>query len=64
MQEIAEDILKTTNGGDPIGIQQIGINIPEEFSFSQNYPNPFNPVTKIKFEISGSTLSQTYTFSV
>ena len=34
-----------------VGIQNISIEIPSEFSLSQNYPNPFNPTTKIKFEL-------------
>lgn len=37
-----------------IGIQQIGTEIPKQYSLSQNYPNPFNPVTKIKFQIAHS----------
>lgn len=37
---------------DPIGIQQIGTEVPAEFKLHQNYPNPFNPSTKIKFDIS------------
>ncbi len=36
---------------DPIGIQQIGTEVPKEFTLHQNYPNPFNPSTKIKFDI-------------
>jgi hypothetical protein len=44
-------ILKTTNGGEPIGIKKVGKDIPVSFSLSQNYPNPFNPSTKIKFSI-------------
>ena len=44
-------ILKTTNGGKPIGIKPISNEIPKTFSLSQNYPNPFNPSTKIKFSI-------------
>lgn len=32
---------------------------PEKFELYQNYPNPFNPVTKIKFDISGSSAAQT-----
>lgn len=42
---------------DVFGIQQIGSEIPQEFSLYQNYPNPFNPVTKIKFDVKakGST---------
>lgn len=34
-----------------IGINQLGTNIPNDFSLEQNYPNPFNPSTKIKFSI-------------
>ncbi len=44
-------ILRTTNGGEPIGIKPISSEVPASFSLSQNYPNPFNPVTKIKFDI-------------
>jgi hypothetical protein len=35
----------------PIGITQLGTNVPEEFRLFQNYPNPFNPSTKIRFDI-------------
>ncbi|MBZ0204175.1 MAG: T9SS type A sorting domain-containing protein [Ignavibacteria bacterium] len=34
-----------------IGIQQIGSQIPSEYSLNQNYPNPFNPSTVIKFNM-------------
>jgi photosystem II stability/assembly factor-like uncharacterized protein len=44
-------ILKTTNGGEPIGIKPINNKTPVNFMLYQNYPNPFNPVTKIKFDI-------------
>jgi hypothetical protein len=44
-------ILRTTNGGGPIGINTISTEIPKSFNLYQNYPNPFNPVTKINFEI-------------
>lgn len=44
-------ILKTTNGGNTIGIKPISTEIPRNFSLSQNYPNPFNPASKIKFDI-------------
>jgi photosystem II stability/assembly factor-like uncharacterized protein len=44
-------ILKTTTGGNPIGISPIAGKLPDEFFLSQNYPNPFNPTTKIKFSI-------------
>ncbi len=43
-----------------IGISTISGNVPERFSLSQNYPNPFNPTTKIRFEISGSSVAQTF----
>lgn len=36
---------------DPIGIQQLGTEVPVKFELYQNYPNPFNPSTKIKFDI-------------
>ncbi len=36
---------------DPIGIEQIGTEVPRSFELHQNYPNPFNPSTKIKFDI-------------
>ncbi len=36
---------------DVFGIQQIGTEIPNNYSLYQNYPNPFNPTTKIKFSI-------------
>ncbi len=44
-------ILKTTTGGEPIGIEPISNEIPKSYNLFQNYPNPFNPVTKIKFNI-------------
>ncbi|HMQ81171.1 MAG TPA: T9SS type A sorting domain-containing protein, partial [Ignavibacteria bacterium] len=40
------------------GIQQIGSEIPREFSLYQNYPNPFNPVTKIKFDVKAKGKSE------
>jgi photosystem II stability/assembly factor-like uncharacterized protein len=51
-------ILKTTTGGIT-GIQPNSNEIPLQFSLSQNYPNPFNPTTKIRFDISGSSATQT-----
>ena len=44
-------IFHTSNGGNPIGISNIGNKIPSGYNLFQNYPNPFNPVTKIRFEI-------------
>jgi hypothetical protein len=37
--------------GNPVGIQPISNEIPNEFVLSQNYPNPFNPSTIIRFNI-------------
>ncbi|MEO8514036.1 MAG: M14 family zinc carboxypeptidase [Ignavibacteria bacterium] len=34
--------------------------IPDEFSLYQNYPNPFNPSTKIRFDINGASVAQTF----
>ena len=44
-------ILKTTTGGEPIGIKRILNSIPAKLILYQNYPNPFNPYTIIKYEI-------------
>jgi len=44
-------ILRTTNGGNTIGILSSSLQIPRSFSLHQNYPNPFNPVTNIRFGI-------------
>lgn len=35
----------------PIGISQLGTEIPAGYMLKQNYPNPFNPSTNIKFLI-------------
>jgi hypothetical protein len=34
---------------NPVGIKQVGSEVPKEFVLNQNYPNPFNPETKIRF---------------
>ena len=52
-------ILRTTNSGVTF-IPEITGKIPESYSIEQNYPNPFNPVTKIKFDIAGKTVGQTF----
>jgi len=46
--------------GNTIGITNTGTGIPQAFHLDQNYPNPFNPVTKIKFDISGTSVAQTF----
>lgn len=40
-----------TRNYNPIGIQQIGNEIPQSFKLYQSYPNPFNPAASIKFDI-------------
>jgi len=49
----------TIKYSQPIGINPISSEIPNEFSLFQNYPNPFNPSTKIKFAIPTGYASQT-----
>jgi hypothetical protein len=44
-------ILKTTSGGDPIGITPISGNVPGQYELYQNYPNPFNPTTVISYQL-------------
>ncbi|NIV71630.1 T9SS C-terminal target domain-containing protein, partial [Candidatus Saccharibacteria bacterium] len=49
-------ILKTTNGGGPVGIEDHPtVGNPERFYLEQNYPNPFNPTTTIRYQLSKSS---------
>ncbi len=48
-------IVKTTSGGIPIGIQLTNSEIPQHYNLHQNYPNPFNPTSIIKFELPKSS---------
>jgi photosystem II stability/assembly factor-like uncharacterized protein len=40
----------------PTGDPNAHSNVPKDFKLYQNYPNPFNPVTKIRFDVSKSSL--------
>ena len=44
-------IVRTQNGGNFVGLNPTGNEIPETFSLNQNYPNPFNPTTRISFDL-------------
>ena len=44
-------ILKTTTGGQYVGISFLNGEVPQQFKLRQNYPNPFNSQTKINFDI-------------
>jgi hypothetical protein len=44
-------ILKTTDGGGPVGIKPVSNEVPQNFRLEQNYPNPFNPGTVVSFEL-------------
>jgi hypothetical protein len=46
------------NLSPPIGIKNIGSEIPKEYKLYYNYPNPFNPVTKIVFDIPKQSVSE------
>ncbi|MBI4547713.1 MAG: lamin tail domain-containing protein [Ignavibacteriae bacterium] len=54
LQEFAARYVEA-GGSDPIvlGVREIGVGVPNEYSLSQNYPNPFNPSTNVRFEVAG-----------
>jgi photosystem II stability/assembly factor-like uncharacterized protein len=54
--------IHTINGGDTtflLPVNQVGSEVPKQFSLFQNYPNPFNPATNIKYQISKTGKSKT-----
>jgi len=57
-------LLKTINGGEPIGIRNISNEIPNNFLLLQNYPNPFNPSTNINFSIPSNTFVTIRVFDI
>lgn len=48
---------------NPVSVQNISNNIPDNISLYQNYPNPFNPVTNIKFDIKNKTNVSMYLYN-
>lgn len=58
------NLIYTTNGGGPIGIEPISNEVPSGFSLEQNYPNPFNPNTKIQFSIPKSAFTKLTIYDV
>lgn len=48
----AGTIIKTTTGGEYIGVEKVGSEIPARHFLLRNFPNPFNPNTTIRFDIS------------
>ncbi|RPI19191.1 MAG: T9SS C-terminal target domain-containing protein [Ignavibacteriae bacterium] len=48
-------IIRTTNGGTYVVIENITNGLPNNFYLRQNYPNPFNSSSIIEFEISKSS---------
>jgi hypothetical protein len=48
---IVETIRWSLNNPSPVGITNVGAEIPSKFALYQNYPNPFNPATNIRFDV-------------
>lgn len=50
--------ITTIKYSEPIGINNISSEVPDDFMLYQNYPNPFNPLTKFRFQIPAKGKSQ------
>ena len=50
--------IATIKYSEPIGIEPVSIEVPEDYMLYQNYPNPFNPVTNIRFDVKAKSKSQ------
>lgn len=48
----------------PIGIVNLGTEVPQKFSLEQNYPNPFNPKTSIKFDLAKTGLVKLVVYDI
>jgi len=54
----------TIKYSQPVGINPIIAEIPNEFYLHQNYPNPFNPQTKIRYELPKNSDVQIYIYDI
>jgi len=50
--------IATIKYSEPIGIEPISNEVPQDFMLYQNYPNPFNPSTKINFDVKPKSRSE------
>ncbi|MCI0714799.1 MAG: SBBP repeat-containing protein [Chlorobi bacterium] len=48
----------------PVGVINLGGEVPKEFKLFQNYPNPFNPITNVKFRIPNESFAKLTLYDV